>query len=202
MLGSNQRRLSRRFYRPLSFCTSQSAADQRICAVKMRLSISRAFMTLEFEELARPRTGSREATDGAGGSGYVDRPPPNARRLGAPFTAQASRMRGRRQPQLITSSTCQRQRLSRCSWQRVPRVPCRPGYQGLLLVPGLRGPEAQLHGDDVRPRARGAAAGALGWGARPGVMLLARWSRPRPMVRRPWLRVAPRGHRTPRWQCG
>jgi hypothetical protein len=117
-----------------------------------------ASMTSEFEELARPRTGSREATDGAGGSGYVDRPPPNARRPGAPFTAQASRMRGRRQPQLITSSTCQRQRLSRCSWQRVPRVPGRPGYQGLLLVPGLRGPGAQLHGDGVRPLARGAAA--------------------------------------------
>jgi hypothetical protein len=41
----------------------------------MRFSISYASMTSEFEELARPRTGSREATNGAGGSGYADRPP-------------------------------------------------------------------------------------------------------------------------------
>ncbi len=72
VLGSNQRRLSRRFYRPLSFCTSQSAADQRICAGRMRFSISCASMTSEFEELARPRSGSRESTDGAGGSGCCD----------------------------------------------------------------------------------------------------------------------------------
>ena len=44
VLGSNQRRLSRRFYRPLSLCTSQSAADQHICAGQMRFSISCASM--------------------------------------------------------------------------------------------------------------------------------------------------------------
>ena len=75
MLGSNQRRLSRRFYRPLSLCTSKNAADQRICAGQMRFSISYAFMASESGELARPRTGSREATDAPGRSGYADRPP-------------------------------------------------------------------------------------------------------------------------------
>jgi len=47
VLGSNQRRLSRRFNRPLSFCTSQSAAYQRICAAQMRFSISYASMISE-----------------------------------------------------------------------------------------------------------------------------------------------------------
>lgn len=68
----------------------------------------------------RPRTGSRKATDGAGRSGYVDRPHPIARRLSAPSTAQASRMHGRPHPQLITPSTRQRQRLGRCSRRGVP----------------------------------------------------------------------------------
>jgi hypothetical protein len=75
VLGSNQRRLSRRFYRPLSLCTSQSAADQRIRAGQMRFSISYASMPSTFGKLARPRTGSREAADGLGRSGYPDRPP-------------------------------------------------------------------------------------------------------------------------------
>jgi hypothetical protein len=92
--SSNQRRLSRRFYRPLSLCTSQSATDQLICPGQMRFSISYASMTSAFGELARPRTGSREATDGPGGSGYVDRPPPIVRRLGVSSAAQASRMHG------------------------------------------------------------------------------------------------------------
>jgi hypothetical protein len=78
VLGSNQRRLSRRFYRPLSLGTSQSAADQLICAGQMGFSISYAYMTSAFGELARPRTGSCEATDGARGIGYADRPHPNA----------------------------------------------------------------------------------------------------------------------------
>src|SRR5271165_6881142 len=75
VLGSNQRRLSRRFYRPLSLCTSQSATDQHIYAGQMRFSISYAFMPSESWELARPRTGSGEATDGPGRNGYADRPP-------------------------------------------------------------------------------------------------------------------------------
>ncbi len=61
--------------RPLSLCTSKNAADQRICAGQMRFSISYAFMPSESGELARPRTGSREATDAPGRSGYADRPP-------------------------------------------------------------------------------------------------------------------------------
>ena len=121
-MGSNQRRLSRRFYRPLSFSTSQSAADQRICAVQMRFSISYASMISEFGKPARPRTRSREATDGADGSGYVERPPP-----GCPAAGRTLHRRKRPgcaaddTPRLVTPSKCQRQRLSRCSWQRVPQ---------------------------------------------------------------------------------
>ena len=66
VLGSNQGRRSRRFYRPLSLCTSKSAADQLISAGQMRFSISYAFMPSAPWELARPRTGSGEATDGPG----------------------------------------------------------------------------------------------------------------------------------------
>jgi hypothetical protein len=63
----------------------------------MRFSISYASAPSAFGEL-RPRTGSREATDGPGGSGYVDRPPasPPGGGWASPSTAQASRMRGRR----------------------------------------------------------------------------------------------------------
>ena len=52
VLGSNQRRLSRRFYRPLSLCTSQSAADQQICAGGRDLRIP-CSSALGFQELAR-----------------------------------------------------------------------------------------------------------------------------------------------------
>jgi hypothetical protein len=117
VLGSNQRRLSRRFYRPLSFSTSQSAADQHICAVQMRFSISYASMTSKFEELARPRTGSREATDGADGSGYADRPPPMPSGWAHPPPRKRPGCAADDTPQLITSGMCERQRLSRCSRQ-------------------------------------------------------------------------------------
>jgi hypothetical protein len=105
--------------RPLSLRASQIAADQLICAVQMRFSISCASMTSEFGELARPRTRSHEATDIAGGSGYVDRPPPNALPLGAPPPRKRPGRAADDTPQLITSSTRHRQRLNRCSWQRV-----------------------------------------------------------------------------------
>jgi hypothetical protein len=93
----------------------------------MRFSISYASMTSAFGELARPRTGSREATDGPGGSGYADRPARfTARRLGVSSTAQASRMRGRQQAaanhfQHVSASTAQS--LLPAKGRRCARVP-------------------------------------------------------------------------------
>ena len=73
VLGSNQRRLSRRFYRPLSFrpshmpLTSAYAVRGSAPAAAVRDASVRS-------GLGRPRTGAEIATDGAGGSGYADRP--------------------------------------------------------------------------------------------------------------------------------
>ena len=74
VLGSNQRRLSRRFYRPLSLCTSQSATDQRICSSGRDLRIPCSSVPSESGNSRGPRTGARDATDGLGKSGYIDRP--------------------------------------------------------------------------------------------------------------------------------
>ena len=84
VLGSNQRRLSRRFYSP-SLLTEEPGADQHI-RVSMRdlglpPSAMRPWVPGSVGRAARgrmrngPRTGAAEATDGAGGSGYADRPP-------------------------------------------------------------------------------------------------------------------------------
>jgi len=48
-------------------------------------------MSYEFGELASPRTRSREATDGPGGNGYVDRPTLLPGGSAHPSTAHASR---------------------------------------------------------------------------------------------------------------
>ena len=103
-MGSNQRRLSRRFYRPLSFGTSQSAAERPICAVQESFSISCTSMPAGPEN-------SR-----AHGQGHTE-----------PRTASAGAVMLTVRP-LKTSSTCQRQRLSRCSRQRASRSARRTRY--------------------------------------------------------------------------
>jgi hypothetical protein len=93
--------------------------DQHIFAGQMIFSISYAPMTSAFGELMWPRTRSREATDGAGGSGCAPLPDcPAGECVLQRASGPGARWDGA--PQLFTSSMCQRQVLSRCSRQRVP----------------------------------------------------------------------------------
>ena len=77
MLGSNQRRLSRRFYRPLSSHLSQTPLTSEYCfEAPIRATVVRyASVRPGFRKPHGPRTGERAATDDRDGSGYADRPP-------------------------------------------------------------------------------------------------------------------------------
>jgi hypothetical protein len=79
VLGSNQRRLSRRFYRPLSSHPSHTSADQHIHAARQDTGTppsairpctrgSRETRTGHGQEIARPRTARP-------GNGHAGRPP-------------------------------------------------------------------------------------------------------------------------------
>jgi len=82
VLGSNQRRLSRRFYSPLAPPESPRA-DQRIrrsrCVCGPPPSAIRPWVpgfgvrAVHGRARTSPRTGAEKATDRAGGSGYADR---------------------------------------------------------------------------------------------------------------------------------
>jgi len=81
-LGSNQRRLSRRFYSP-SLLTEEHGADQHIRASMRDFGLPPSAMrpwapgsgdrAAHGRRRNGPRTDAEEATDGAGGSGYADR---------------------------------------------------------------------------------------------------------------------------------
>ena len=73
VLGSNQRRLSRRFYSP-SLLSEVHAADQHIRRSR-RDPGPRAVRYASVGIGLGPRTGAEKPTDGGGGSGYADRPP-------------------------------------------------------------------------------------------------------------------------------
>ena len=76
MLGSNQRRLSRRFYSP-SLLAEADAADQRIRASRCDSGPPPSAMRPcePGSGAVKATDGGAEATDGAGRSGYADRPP-------------------------------------------------------------------------------------------------------------------------------
>jgi hypothetical protein len=114
-MDSNHRRRSRRFYRTLSLCTSQNAADQRICAARR----DSGFPMPPCPRNPRNSRGPRTAW--AGAVMLTVRPlhcraaGRTLRRAGVPDARPANK------PQPITSSTRQRQRLSHCSRRRPPR---------------------------------------------------------------------------------
>src|SRR5689334_10653955 len=70
VLGSNQRRLSRRFYSPLAV---------RGCRVPWYERSTDRGGTAHGRPRTSARTGAEKATDGAGGSGYADRSHPDSR---------------------------------------------------------------------------------------------------------------------------
>jgi hypothetical protein len=86
VLGSNQRRLSRRFYRPLSFCTSRTPLTGGY-APQPR---SRACAPQAPHSPSGPRTSPRIATDAATGA-VTPTVPPTPRPAATP---QAARQRG------------------------------------------------------------------------------------------------------------
>jgi hypothetical protein len=73
VLGSNQRRLSRRFYSQ-SILPEVHAADQRIRRSRHDPGLRPSAMR-PWASSFGPRTGAEKPTDGGGGSGYADRPP-------------------------------------------------------------------------------------------------------------------------------
>ena len=74
VLGSNQRRLSRRFY-SLSLLAESNACDQRIRRPRGGNGPTpSAIREHRFPGAVQPRTGALTATDGGRGNGYADRP--------------------------------------------------------------------------------------------------------------------------------
>ena len=132
MLGSNQRRLSRRFYSP-SLLAEANAGDQRIRRPRRRArptpSAMRPWASVSGGRVATD--GAVTATDGGSGSGYPDRPHslspltwyfqmPARCRLHSPGPCWAQRDQARR---------CATSRLA----LRINRGLKCPGYFGLLL---------------------------------------------------------------------
>ena len=131
MLGSNQRRLSRRFYSPLAPPESPPAYQRirhsrRVCGPPpsaMRPWVP-GFGGLAAHGRARtsPRTGAGKATDGAGGSGYADRPA-RIPSLTCHFRMPARCLRRPRHRVLPRCRGCQG--LRRCTgWRRWPGRRC------------------------------------------------------------------------------
>jgi hypothetical protein len=127
VLGSNQRRLSRRFYSTLLLPESPPAdqrirPSRRVCGPPpsaMRPwapgSVGRA---AHGRARTSPRTGAEKATDGAGGSGYANRSHPDSP-LTCRFRMPARCRRRRRHRGLPRRPVCRGPR--RCAdWQRWP----------------------------------------------------------------------------------